>query len=125
MSRTSFCSGRRSITGYGVSGSNSVELAPSMSTTCRANSDTATCIPRQMPRNGTSWSREVRRADLALHAAHAEAARNQDAVALLELALGFGTVEPLGVHPAHIDLRAVMDAAVPKRLDHRQVGVLE
>ena len=40
------------MTGNGVSGSISVELAPSRPTTCRANSDTATCMPRQMPRYG-------------------------------------------------------------------------
>ena len=33
--------------------------------------------------------------------------------------------EPLGVDPAHLDLAAVVGAAVVERLDHRQVGVLE
>src|SRR5581483_4094442 len=52
-----FCSGSRSMTGNGVSGSISVEFAPSRPTTCRANSDTATCMPRQMPRYGICRSR--------------------------------------------------------------------
>ena len=61
-SSISFCSGRRSITGYGVSGSISVELAPSRPQTWRANSDTATCMPRQMPRYGIRCSRATRHA---------------------------------------------------------------
>ena len=56
-SSISFCSGSRSMTGYGVSGSISVELAPSIPATFRANSDTATCMPRQRPRYGISRSR--------------------------------------------------------------------
>ena len=50
------------MTGYGVSGSISVELAPSSPHTCRANSDTATCMPRQMPRYGIRRSRATRQA---------------------------------------------------------------
>ena len=50
ISETSFCSGSRSTTGNGVSGSNSAELAPSIPATVRANSTTAICIPRQIPR---------------------------------------------------------------------------
>ncbi len=45
------------MTGYGVSGSISVEFAPSSPTTWRANSETATCMPRQMPRYGMRRSR--------------------------------------------------------------------
>ena len=59
MSAISFCSGSRSITGNGVSRSISVELAPSMPATWRANSLTATCIPRQMPRYGILRSRAI------------------------------------------------------------------
>ena len=50
------------MTGYGVSGSNSVEFAPSMPTTWRAKSATAICMPRQMPRNGIFCSRAIRAA---------------------------------------------------------------
>ena len=50
--------------------------------TWRANSMTAICMPRQMPRNGMPRSRAKRVArDLALDAAAAEAAGHQDAVA--------------------------------------------
>ena len=47
----------RSITGWAASGSNSVELAPLSPQTFRANSTTASCMPRQMPKNGTACSR--------------------------------------------------------------------
>ena len=50
------------MTGYGVSGSNSVEFAPSMPTTWRANSATAICMPRHTPRNGIFCSRAIRAA---------------------------------------------------------------
>ena len=50
------------MTGNGVSGSNSVEFAPSMPTTWRANSATAICMPRQTPRNGIRCSRAIRAA---------------------------------------------------------------
>ena len=46
------------MTGNAVSGSNSVELAPGMSQTSRANSATAHCMPRHTPRNGTLRSRQ-------------------------------------------------------------------
>ena len=51
-----FCSGIRSIYGNGVSEQNSVELASRWPSTLRANSMTASCIPRQMPKNGTLLS---------------------------------------------------------------------
>ena len=52
-----------------------------MPQTCRANSMTAICMPRQMPRYGTSFSAGVAgRLDLPLDAAAAEAARHEDAV---------------------------------------------
>ena len=52
ISVTSFCSGKISITGNGVSGLISAEFAPFIPSTCLANSIIAICIPRQMPRYG-------------------------------------------------------------------------
>src|SRR6184192_2675831 len=52
----------RSITGCGVVGSTSVELARSRPHTWRANSMTAICIPKQMPRKGIFCSRAQRTA---------------------------------------------------------------
>ena len=46
----SFHSVIRAITGWGVSGSNSVLLASFRPATWRAYSMVATCMPRQMPR---------------------------------------------------------------------------
>ena len=64
---------------------------------------------------------DPRRLDLALDAALAEAAGDQDPVAALE-PLG---VEVLGVDQLDLDFDAVVDAAVLERLDHRLVGVVE
>src|SRR3954466_175021 len=104
MSRTSFCSGRRSITGNGVSGSNSVELAPSMSATWRAGDAPPTCTPQEKPRKRTPpprhrhaqadaqeghplLARVAGGADLPLDPPDPEAAGDQDAVAGGELLL--------------------------------------
>ena len=54
---TSFCSSIKWITGCFVPGSNSTELALFSEHTLRANSATAICIPRQIPKNGTLCSR--------------------------------------------------------------------
>src|SRR6266540_3908558 len=53
---TFFCSGKRSITGCGVAGSNSEEFAPSRPHTFCAYSMTAHCRPKHRPRNGTPLS---------------------------------------------------------------------
>ena len=55
-------SGIRSMTGYLPSGANSPDWAPVRPQTWRANSTTAICIPRQMPRKGTLFSRAYRMA---------------------------------------------------------------
>ncbi len=48
----------RSMTGIrALAGSNSLELAPVMPSTLRAKSTVITCMPRQSPRQGTSFSR--------------------------------------------------------------------
>ena len=76
LASTVRCSGSRSITRCGAAGSNSEELAPARPHTWRANSMTAHCMPRQMPKNGTPLlARVAHRRDLALDPAVAEAAR--------------------------------------------------
>ena len=70
-------------------------------------------------------ARDPRRVDLALDAANAEAAGDQDAVGLLQQLATLLVVERLGVDPEDLDLGAVVDARVLERLDHGQVGVLE
>ncbi len=64
----------------------------------------------------------LRRLDLALDAALAEAAGDQDPVGPLGDLLG---VEVLGVDELDVDVRAVVIAAVGERLDHGLVGVGE
>ena len=60
---------------------NSVEWAPARPTTLRANSITAHCMPRQMPKNGMPpFAGEANRLDLAFDAAFAETAGHQNAV---------------------------------------------
>src|ERR1700712_5585779 len=108
-----FCSGSRSITGYGVSGSISVEFAPSRPTTWRANSDTATCMPRQMPRDGVRVSRAARAGGgFPSPARGAEAAGHEHAVDGLEQRSGLLVRHVLGVDPANADLAAVVQARV-------------
>ena len=69
------------MTGNGVSGSISVEFAPSMPATCRANSETATCMPRQMSEvRDLALAGDPAGEDLPLPPARAEAARDEDAV---------------------------------------------
>ena len=70
-------------------------------------------------------ARELRRADLALGAALAEAARHQDAVDVLEERRRVLLLEDLALDPVEIDLHLVGDAAVAERLDQRFVGVLQ
>ena len=50
-------SGIRSMTGWAVVWDSSLEWASAMPHTWRANSTTAICMPRQMPRKGTFCSR--------------------------------------------------------------------
>jgi hypothetical protein len=54
---TFFCSSMRLMTGCGVALSNSVLVAPFKPQTLRANSMTAICMPRQMPKYGMPFSR--------------------------------------------------------------------
>ena len=63
--------------------------------------------------------------DLALAAALAEAAGDEDAVHRLELRgdLGLGMLEQLGVEPVDVDLDPVGEAAVDQRLGQALIGV--
>ena len=63
--------------------------------------------------------------DLALPAARAEAAGDEDAVDLLEQLGRLLVGHVLGVDPVDAHLRALVDARVLERLVHREVGVVE
>ena len=108
--------------------SNSVELAPGMPATWRANSQTAICMPRQTPRYGMPpLARDARGADLALDAAAAEAAGDEDAVGLGQaLARPRSSDSSVSESTQSISmLAAVQEAAWRSASDDRQVGVLE
>src|SRR3954449_10302507 len=98
-SATSFCSGSRSMTGNGVSGSNSVEFAPSIPATWRGGAappgrpapPAATDVAGELGHGDLHaqadaqvrdpvLARDARGADLALDAAAAEATGDEDAV---------------------------------------------
>ena len=81
-------------------------------------------MPKQMPKNGTRRSRaKLHGGDLALGAALAEAAGDQDAVHPLEPLDGMGLLEDLAVDPVELHAHAVGDAAMAERLGQRLVAV--
>src|SRR5437763_3256877 len=61
--------------------------------------------------------------DLALQTPLTEAARDDDAVEMLEPALGQQALDVLGLDPLDLDLGAVEVAGVPERFHDREVGV--
>ncbi len=69
------------MTGFAHSGANSLEWVSSSLSTWRANSMMATCMPRQMPRNGSpGLARGADGLHHALDAADAESARHEQPV---------------------------------------------
>ena len=67
----------------------------------------------------------MRRAHHAAGAAVAEAARHQDAVRAVAEAVAALLLERLGLDPLHVDLDAVLEAAVDEGLVQALVRVLE
>ena len=125
-SSISFCSGSRSITGYGVSGSISVEFAPS-----RPHDVAGELRHRDVHAEADAevrdplLARDAAGEDLALPAARAEAAGDEHAVGRLELLDRLLVGHVLGVEPAHVHLRALVHAGVLERLVHGEVGVVQ
>ena len=119
------CSAMVAMTGAVAWGSNSEELAPSMSATDRANSMTMHCRPRQSPSTGILRVRAYgERADLALDAADAEPARHAHPVDVAEVLGGTRLGRALvGRDPPQMDLGVVGEPARADRLGHREVGV--
>ena len=70
-------------------------------------------------------ARDLAGEDLPFPAARAEAAGDEHAVDLLELARGLLVRHVLGVDPAHADTRAVVDTRVLQRLVHGEVRVVQ
>jgi hypothetical protein len=82
----------------------------------RANSITATCMPRQMPKNGHPARARSARFDLSFDAAAAEAGRHQDAVHVGEQRRRAALFDLLGVDVVQVHAAFVADAAVDQRL---------
>ena len=124
LSTTLRCSSIRSITGCGVCGSNSLELAPASPHASRANSITAHCKPRHSPRNGTSMlPGEPGGGDLALDAAEPEPAGDHDAVEVAQAPFGEEPFGVVGGDPVDLHFGLARVPAVLERFDHRQVRV--
>ena len=125
MSVTSRWVSMRSITGCGVVGSISLELAPARPEHVAGEVDRHHLQAEAQPE-----ARDVVLAgvagggDLALGAPLAEPAGDHDAVEVAQAAVGEQALDLLGLDPVDLDLGAVVEAAVLERLDHRQVGVL-
>ena len=126
MSDTLFCSGNRSITGKRVDGSNSVELAPVMPATWRANSATATCSPRQRPKKGTPFSRAYF-TDMILPSMPRtpKPPGTRMPSASSSRAVISSCRQGLGVDPDDLEVAAVVDGRVAERLDDAEVGVAQ
>ena len=101
---------------------------PARPSTCRANSITAICIPRQMPRIGHAVLPGVPDGgDFALHAPVAEAAGHQNAVRSPPRARpAFLVRHRLRVDP--LDVAPCASLAMPpwlQRLHHAEIGVVQ
>ena len=114
------------MTGNGVSGSISVEFAPS----------SPADVPRELGHRDVHaeadaevrdllLARDAAREDLPLPAARAEAAGDEHAVDLLELVHRLLVRHVLGVDPAHVHAATRVDACVLQRLVHREVRVVQ
>ena len=126
-SDTSRCDCISEMTGVSQSGSNSVLLVSGRWQTLRANSMIATCSPRQMPKNGRSFSRAQRTASTipsmprspnppGMSSPSQPPSRRLAARLIGELIAG----DPLDLDPG-----LARDAAVNQRLLHRLVGVVQ
>ena len=112
------------MTRCGASGSNSRELASGQAGDVAGELDHHHLQPEAQPEARDVVLAGVSgRGDLALDAALAEAAGDDDAVEVAQAAVGEQPVDLLGLDPLDLDLGAVVEAAVAQGLDHRQVGV--
>jgi len=101
------------------------EFARSSPHTCRANSITAICMPKQMPKNGTPLSRAWRTAAILPSVPRGPKPSHQDGIGgrdRVRQALGF---DLLGVDVGDLDPALVGDAAVHQRLVEALVGIGE
>ena len=106
------------MTGVAQSGSNSVLLVSGMPQTLRANSMMATWRPRQMPKNGRSFSRAQRIASIMPSTPRSpKPPGNQQPVEPAEQPAGRRLIgEPVARDPLDLHLGVVRNAAVDQRL---------
>src|SRR4029078_3588555 len=130
-------SGMKSMTGFSVNMSNSVELTSFEPITSRANSMTAHCRPSHSPGGGTLWRTaeaqpgvrdavcggEVGGEDVPLDPAVAEATRHEDARRAVEPLVEVLVGESLRVDPADLRVHAVGPGRVAERLGNAEIRV--
>ena len=118
MLLTSRCDCISAMTGVAQSGSNSVLLVSGMPQTSRANSMMATCRPRQMPKNGRSFSRAQRTAWIIPSMPRSPKPPGISSPSKSDEQPAGGRLigEPVARDPLDLDLRVVRDAAVDQRL---------
>jgi hypothetical protein len=113
------------ITGCGVSGSNSVELAPSRPHLVARDLDRGDLHAEADAEVGhLRLARVLDCRDLALDAALAEAARDEDRVHVLQR-LDAARLDRLGIHVVDVHARARLDARVDQRFGERLVRILQ
>ena len=117
-------SGMKSMTGFGVNMSNSVELTSFVSRRgARELDDAALEAEAQAEVRDPVLAGVVGGKDLALDPAVAEAARHEDAGRAVELLVEVVVGERLRVDPADLRVDLVRPGRVLQRLGHGQVGV--
>jgi len=113
ISTTPRCSDSSEITGSGVSGANSVELALSRPRQWRDNSIRQSACQADAEIRFLVLAGKANRFDLALDAARAESRPDQDAVEILQMLFGHDAMlKLLRVHPLDVYLALVGDAGV-------------
>lgn len=113
------------MTGCGVSWSNSVEFALHAADAASELHDSALHAEADAEEGDVALPAKPNGRDLALDAALAEAAGDDDAVDVGESVGDRCLGDLLGVDPAQVELPAVMEAGVFKRLPDREVGLVE
>ena len=127
MSFTSRCDAISAITGDSALGLELGAVGLGMPQTLRANSMIATCRPRQMPKNGSSFSRAQRIASIipSMPRTPKPPGTSSPSYCREQLAGRLLVGELVAREPVDLDAGVVGDAAVDQRLLHRLVGVVQ
>ena len=121
---TCFCSGRRSITGYAVSGSISVLLAPSIPSTSRAILDGGDLEAQAHPRNGILFSLAKRAVMILPSMPRFPKPPGMRMPSTFSQLVGDAVLlDHLGVHEKQLDLGPELRSGVMERLQMADVGI--